>query len=164
MKTELVCYYLDVLTSSTGYMDPGSSSQGHGFGVQEMDPGSMGQIVAGVPAAYGDGDGYGQGAFEDEPPLLQELGIDFELIKQKVSSCTLCVYVFVCLFVCVCVCVCVCCMYICMCIGTSVVGKWNEVHFVDAFFVVVYCGVHHQLLDAVLLGRVQTFIHVVSLM
>lgn len=32
---------------------------------------------------YSASGGYGS-SFEDEPPLLQELGIDFELIKQKV--------------------------------------------------------------------------------
>ena len=65
-----------------------SSSQGPGFGVpsgSEMDPGSLGQMDAGAAPVYGNNDSYGQGAFEDEPPLLQELGIDFELIKQKVS-------------------------------------------------------------------------------
>lgn len=69
-------------------MNPGGSSE---FGVQggmEIDPGSMGQIDSSGPQAFGNSDGYGQGTFEDEPPLLQELGIDFELIKEKVCPCT----------------------------------------------------------------------------
>ena len=46
------------------------------------EPGTLGQLDSG-------GDNYSGSAeyvssFEDEPPLLQELGIDFELIKQKV--------------------------------------------------------------------------------
>ena len=63
------------------------------FGVQqagtEIDPGSLGQMDSGGGASqsYGNsGDGYGEAGFEDEPPLLQELGIDFELIKQKVCN------------------------------------------------------------------------------
>ena len=53
----------------------------------EVDPGSMGQMDAGsVPPAYGNSNGYGQSGFEEEPPLLEELGIDFELIKQKVGG------------------------------------------------------------------------------
>ena len=55
-------------------------------GGMEMDPGSLGQMDASaVPPAYGNSDGYGQSGFEEEPPLLEELGIDFELIKQKVG-------------------------------------------------------------------------------
>ena len=80
--------------SHTGYMNPGGPPPpaGQAFGgVQgsgmEMDPGSMGQMDSGVSPTFGNADGYGQGAFEDEPPLLQELGIDFELIKQKVCLC-----------------------------------------------------------------------------
>ena len=93
-------------------MNPGLSSQGQGFGVQgssEMDPGSLGQMDAGIPPAYGDSEGYGQGAFEDEPPLLKELGIDFELIKQKVSCFTACV------------CVCVCETVTCFCFSMKVI-------------------------------------------
>ena len=71
-------------------MTPGSSMAGQEFGAQggmEVDPGSMGQMDAGsVPPAYGNNDGYGQSGFEEEPPLLEELGIDFELIKQKVGG------------------------------------------------------------------------------
>ena len=46
----------------------------------ETEPGSLGQMDGGEdtgPGSYGT-------SFEDEPPLLQELGIDFQLIKQKV--------------------------------------------------------------------------------
>ena len=62
-----------------------------GFGMQagtEIDPGSMGQMDSGgASQTYGNSDGYGQAGFEDEPPLLQELGIDFDLIKQRVCNC-----------------------------------------------------------------------------
>lgn len=48
----------------------------------ETEPGSLGQMDGGEdtgPGSYGT-------SFEDEPPLLQELGIDFQLIKQKVCQ------------------------------------------------------------------------------
>ena len=48
----------------------------------ETEPGSLGQMDGGEepgPTTYGT-------SFEDEPPLLQELGIDFQLIKQKVLA------------------------------------------------------------------------------
>ena len=55
-----------------------------------MDAGGLGQMAA-QPAGVSQGGAsqgsYGESGFEDEPPLLQELGIDFDLIKQKV-----CVY------------------------------------------------------------------------
>lgn len=74
-----------------GYMNPGGPPPVQGFGVQaagpEIDPGSLGQMDSGAASqTYGNDDGYGQAGFEDEPPLLQELGIDFELIKQKVCN------------------------------------------------------------------------------
>lgn len=66
-------------------MDQGSSPHGgvQGRDTMDIDPGSMGQMATGTYSGVG-GDGYGESGFEDEPPLLQELGIDFELIKQKV--------------------------------------------------------------------------------
>jgi hypothetical protein len=80
-----------VVHPSTGYMNPvpGVPPPAQAFGVPagaEIDPGSLGQIDSGggPSQTYGNDDGYGQAGFEDEPPLLQELGIDFELIKQKV--------------------------------------------------------------------------------
>ena len=78
--------------STPGYMNPGGAplpmQQGFGMaGGTEIDPGSLGQMDSGGGAqTYGNSDGYGQAGFEDEPPLLQELGIDFELIKQKVCN------------------------------------------------------------------------------
>lgn len=45
------------------------------------EPGTLGQMDS-EQQSYSE---Y-SGSFEDEPPLLQELGIDFELIKQKVRS------------------------------------------------------------------------------
>lgn len=62
------------------YMEP---SGGHQMGV-EPPPGSMGQMDS--TQGYGGGGGEYGGNFEDEPPLLEELGINFELIKQKVLS------------------------------------------------------------------------------
>ena len=74
----------------TGYMNPGGPPPVQGFGMQagtEIDPGSLGQMDSGgASQTYANSDGYGQAGFEDEPPLLQELGIDFELIKQKVCN------------------------------------------------------------------------------
>ena len=71
-------------------MNPGGPPPVQGFGMQagtEIDPGSLGEMDSGGGAqTYGNSDGYGQAGFEDEPPLLQELGIDFELIKQKVCN------------------------------------------------------------------------------
>ena len=57
-------------------MDPSGGGGGGGFG--EVDPGTMGQMDSGAPVTQGSG-------FEEEPPLLEELGINFDLIKQKVS-------------------------------------------------------------------------------
>lgn len=48
-----------------------------------MDPGSMGQMDVSY-GAYGGG-GYDGDTFEEEQPLLKELGVDLELIKQKVG-------------------------------------------------------------------------------
>lgn len=69
-------------------MDQGSTSSPHD-GAQardsmDIDPGSMGQMDPGNYSGGG-GDGYGESGFEEELPLLQELGIDFDLIKQKVG-------------------------------------------------------------------------------
>lgn len=52
----------------------------------EVDPGSMGQMnIGGYGGSFGGGVGGGDGqSFDDEEPLLKELGIDLELIKQKV--------------------------------------------------------------------------------
>ncbi len=79
--------------SSAGYMNPvpGVPPSAQAFGVPagaEIDPGSLGQMDSGSGPSqtYGNSDDYGQAGFEDEPPLLQELGIDFELIKQKVCN------------------------------------------------------------------------------
>ena len=92
------CFYCVTFPhmSILGYMNPSASVPPPAvpaFGVQqagaEIDPGSLGQMDSGGGASQGygnSGDGYGQAGFEDEPPLLQELGIDFELIKQKVYN------------------------------------------------------------------------------
>ena len=66
------------------YMEP---SGGHQMGV-DPPPGSMGQMDS--TQGYGGGGGEYGGNFEDEPPLLEELGINFELIKQKVNCTNLC--------------------------------------------------------------------------
>ena len=52
-------------------------------GQQEVDPGSMGQM----DVSYGaySGGGYEGNTFDEEQPLLKELGVDLELIKQKVE-------------------------------------------------------------------------------
>ena len=52
-------------------------------GGPEMDPGSLGQMDVSY-GAYGGG-GYDSDTFEEEQPLLKELGVDLELIKQKVG-------------------------------------------------------------------------------
>ena len=69
--------------AASGYMEPPGGDQMD----VEPPPGSMGQMDG--TQGYGGGGGGYEGNFEDEPPLLQELGIDFELIKQKVN----CMYV-----------------------------------------------------------------------
>lgn len=58
-------------------------------GSNDIDPGSMGQMTSSGAGYSGSGDGYGQSGFEEELPLLVELGIDFNLIKQKV--CFVCI-------------------------------------------------------------------------
>ena len=47
------------------------------------EPGTLGQMDSGEEN-YSATAGY-NGSFEDEPPLLEELGFDFQLIKQKVK-------------------------------------------------------------------------------
>ncbi len=60
---------------------PADGSQG------DVDPGSMGQMASlGGGAFDANGDTYGTSGFEEELPLLVELGIDFNMIKQKVCS------------------------------------------------------------------------------
>lgn len=89
-RSFITCMYLSLKThllSLAGYMNPsvqGFEMQAGVGGSTEMDPGSMGQMDSDTPQMYRDSDSYGQTGFEDEPPLLQELGIDFEVIKQKV--------------------------------------------------------------------------------
>lgn len=64
------------------YMNPVPGAD-QGFGGQpEVDPGTMGQMDVSY-GAYGGG-GYDDNTFEEEQPLLKELGVDLELIKQKV--------------------------------------------------------------------------------
>lgn len=65
---------------------PGTGWGGRGegeMGVGGSEPGTLGQMDSGEES-YSASAGY-SGSFEDEPPLLQELGIDFKLIKQKVT-------------------------------------------------------------------------------
>ena len=63
------------------YMNPGADP---GFrGQSEANPGSLGQMDVNY-GAYGGG-GYDGDTFEEEQPLLKELGVDMNLIKQKVG-------------------------------------------------------------------------------
>lgn len=64
------------------YMNPGSSADPGLGGQPEVDPGSLGQMEVNY-GAYGGG-GYEGDTFEEEQPLLKELGVDMTLIKQKV--------------------------------------------------------------------------------
>ena len=67
------------------YMNPTPGTE-QGFGGQaEMDPGSMGQMDVNY-GAYGGGTYSDNATFDEEQPLLKELGVDLELIKQKVGS------------------------------------------------------------------------------
>lgn len=54
-------------------------------GQPEVDPGSMGQMDVSYGAYAGGGYGSASDTFEEEQPLLKELGVDLELIKQKVE-------------------------------------------------------------------------------
>lgn len=79
-------------------MNPAGMSDSQGYGGQpEVDPGSMGQMDLSYGAYSGGGgtsrEGYGVDSFDEEQPLLKELGIDLELIKQKVRIivCVCCV-------------------------------------------------------------------------
>lgn len=71
----------------TGYGQPNEGSnfmsqdRTEEHGNMDVGQGSMGQMASGT---FSSGDGYGESGFEEEAPLLLELGIDFELIKQKV--------------------------------------------------------------------------------
>lgn len=49
---------------------------------QEIDPGTMGQMSAGYSPYVGQE--YSSDSFDEEQPLLKELGIDLELIRKKV--------------------------------------------------------------------------------
>ena len=71
------------LFCSTEYYQATGEREG-AIGRSESEPGSLGQMD-GSGEEYSASGGYGS-SFEDEPPLLQELGIDFELIKQKVRA------------------------------------------------------------------------------
>ena len=64
------------------YMDPNQYRP-----QAEADPGTMGQMDVGYGAyaGGGGGGGYEGDSFDEEQPLLKELGIDLELIRQKVS-------------------------------------------------------------------------------
>ena len=72
--------------SSADYAQSGvvgrGDSVGGEVGMGSSEPGTLGQMDSGEER-YSASGGYGS-TFEDEPPLLQELGIDFQLIKQKV--------------------------------------------------------------------------------
>lgn len=61
------------------YMNPVPGGQ------PEVDPGSMGQMDVSYGAYAGGGYGSASDTFEEEQPLLKELGVDLELIKQKVE-------------------------------------------------------------------------------
>ncbi len=61
---------------------PLESEGGGGEMDVEPTPGSLGHMDA--TQTYPGGNGYGNAGFEDEPPLLEELGINFDLIKEKV--------------------------------------------------------------------------------
>jgi hypothetical protein len=65
-----------------GYGPQEYQSSGPGVAGGETEPGSLGQMDGGEDTGA---PSYGT-SFEDEPPLLQELGIDFQLIKQKTLS------------------------------------------------------------------------------
>ncbi len=75
LVTSFLC--LGYAPEPQAYMNPGDS----GTGV-EVNPGSLGQMDVNS-GTYG-GSGYDNDSFEEEQPLLKELGIDVELIKQKV--------------------------------------------------------------------------------
>ncbi len=67
-------------------MDQGSFPTDSAQGGSDIDPGSMGQMASSASSGGygGGGDEYGESGFEEELPLLVELGIDFNMIKQKV--------------------------------------------------------------------------------
>lgn len=66
-------------------MSGAGDDQGQGFGGQPgLDPGTMGQMDLNQGSYGADREGYGVESFDEEQPLLKELGIDIELIKQKV--------------------------------------------------------------------------------
>ena len=84
------------MSTSADYAQSGVGGRGEGVGPSE--PGTLGQMDSGEER-YSDSGGYGS-SFEDEPPLLQELGIDFQLIKQKVYTILLDL---VCCIFCICI-------------------------------------------------------------
>jgi len=51
----------------------------------EVDQGSMGQMEVSYSSYGGDG-GFESQTFDGERPLLEELGIDLELIRRRVSE------------------------------------------------------------------------------
>ncbi len=54
----------------------------------EIDQGSMGQMDVSYPS-YGGGAGFESETFDEERPLLEELGVDLNLIRLRVSSLTI---------------------------------------------------------------------------
>lgn len=67
------------------YVNPVPGAE-QGFGSQaEMDPGTMGQMDVNY-GTYGGGTYSDNATFDEEQPLLKELGVDLELIKQKTLS------------------------------------------------------------------------------
>ena len=61
--------------------------QGQSYGGSQpgVDPGTMGQMDVNYGPYGANREGYGVDSFDEEEPLLKELGIDMELIRQKVS-------------------------------------------------------------------------------
>ena len=72
------------LSPALGYRYAAGDGSGVLADTQAADSASLGHMDGGAES-YPAGEGYGS-SFEDEPPLLQELGIDFRLIMDKVRE------------------------------------------------------------------------------
>lgn len=65
----------------SGYVDPQQGYDSSSYGAPQQPPGFVGSIL--TPAARAPLSYDSQNSFEDEPPLLEELGINFDHIYQK---------------------------------------------------------------------------------
>ena len=79
----LICYFVSLgFRQGSDFAEPARQGQGG----MEVDPGSLGQMDV-TYGAYSGGRGFETETFDEETPLLVELGINLQLIRLKVKCC-----------------------------------------------------------------------------